>query len=122
MTALGASHSRGRTWRTTSWKLSWRMVILVPASAARPPREYDVEREEEERPPTLHLPYVAGVSEWIMKLCKNFNIRAVFKSGPTLHSLLTKVKDPSVRRSKQTLSMKCHAHVERCTSVRLHIN
>ena len=27
-------------------------------------------------------------------MCRDFNIRTVFKSGPTLRSLLTKVKDP----------------------------
>ena len=44
----------------------------------------------EERPPTVHLPYVAGVSERIRRVYRDFNIRAVLKSGPTL---LTKVKD-----------------------------
>ena len=48
----------------------------------------------EERPPTVHLPYAAGISELIRRVCKDFNIRAVFKSGPTLRSLLTKVNDP----------------------------
>ena len=37
---------------------------------------------------------MAGVSERIRKVCRDFNIRTVFKSGPTLRSLLTKVKDP----------------------------
>ena len=43
---------------------------------------------------TVHLPYVAEVSERIRRVCKDFNTRAVFKSRPILHSLLTKVKDP----------------------------
>jgi Fe-S oxidoreductase len=34
------------------------------------------------------------VSERIRKTCEKFNLRVVFKSGPTLRSLLTKVKDP----------------------------
>ena len=55
---------------------------------------------EEERPPTVHLPYIAGVSERIRRVHKDFNIRVAFKSGPTLHSLLTKVKDP-LPREKQ---------------------
>ena len=67
--------------------------FICSASAARAPREDSGEREEE-RPPTVHLPYVAGVSERIRRVCKDFNIRAVFKSGPTLRSLLTKVADP----------------------------
>ena len=49
---------------------------------------------ETERPPMAYLPYVAGISERIRKVCWDFNIRTVFKSGPTLRSLLTKVKDP----------------------------
>ena len=67
-----------------------------------------------------HLPYVAGVSERIRRVCKDFNIRAVFKSGPTLRSLLTKLKDPLPREKQAKLSMKCHEPAERCTSARLH--
>ena len=29
------------------------------------------------------LPYVAGVSKRIRKVCRDFNVRTVFKSGPT---------------------------------------
>ena len=66
--------------------------LIRSASATKPPRERDGEREEE-RTPTVHLPYVAGVSERIRRVCRDFNIRTVFKSRPTLCSLLTKVKD-----------------------------
>ena len=38
-------------------------------------------------------PYVAGMSEDISRVCRKFNIRVVFKSGRTLRSMLTKVKD-----------------------------
>ena len=38
--------------------------------------------------------YITGVSERIRKACDKFDLRVVFKSGPTLRSLLTKVKDP----------------------------
>ena len=48
------------------------MVILTPSSVLPAPTE-------EERPPTLHLPYVAGISERIRRVCKDFNIRAVFQ-------------------------------------------
>ena len=65
--------------------------FICSASAAKHRREQDGERKEE-GPPTVHVPY--GVSEQIRRVCKNFNIRAVFKSGPTLHSLLTKMKYP----------------------------
>ena len=39
------------------------------------------------------IPYVTGMSEDIRLVCSKFNIRVVFKSGRTLHSMLTKVKD-----------------------------
>ena len=35
-----------------------------------------------------------GVSERIRKACEKFGLKVVFKSGPTLRSLLTRVKDP----------------------------
>ena len=47
-------------------------------------------KREAERPLTVHLPYV---------------------SGPTLCSLLTKVKDPSLWRSKHRLRSTGHAHL-----------
>ena len=39
------------------------------ASAASTPREGD---EEREKLPTVHLPYVAGVTERIRRVCKDF--------------------------------------------------
>ena len=39
------------------------------------------------------IPYVAGMSEDIRCVCRKFNIRVVFKSGRTLRSMLTMVKD-----------------------------
>ena len=36
---------------------------------------------------------MAGMSEDIRRVCRKFNIRVVFKSGRTLCSMLTKVKD-----------------------------
>ena len=40
------------------------------------------------------IPYASGVSERIRKASEKYNLKMVFKSGPTLHSLLTKLKDP----------------------------
>ena len=51
------------------------------ASKQRTPREPD--DNETERPPMAYLPYVAGISERIRKVCQDFNIRTVFKSGPS---------------------------------------
>ena len=73
--------------------------FIHSASAAKAPREHDGEREEE-RPPIVHLPYIAGVSERIRRVCRDFTIRVVFKSRPTIRSLLTKVKDPLPREKE----------------------
>ena len=51
-------------------------------------------QKEEEKQPLAVIPYVSGVSERIRKACEKYNFNIVFKSGPTLRSLLTKVKDP----------------------------
>ena len=51
-------------------------------------------QEEEEKQPLAVIPYVGSVNEWIRKACGKYNLKVVFKSGPTLRSLLTKVKDP----------------------------
>ena len=51
------------------------------------------EEQGKEKEPLVVIPYVAGMCEDIRCVCRKFNIRVVFKSGPTLHSMLTKVKD-----------------------------
>ena len=51
------------------------------------------EEQEKEKEPLVVIPYVAGMSEDIRHVCRKFNIRVVFKSGRTLCSMLTKVKD-----------------------------
>ena len=43
---------------------------------------------------TICVPYVSGVSEDIRRVCRQFNIRVAFRSGRSLRSLLTRVKDP----------------------------
>ena len=55
--------------------------------------DQDVDMEGTDRTPLVVLPYVAGVSEDIRRVCSRFGIRAVFKSGQTLRLMLTKVKD-----------------------------
>ena len=82
--------------------LSWGLLILILHLCGQASGEYDGEREEE-RPPTVHLPYIAGVSEQIRRVCRDSNIRAVFKSGPTLRSLLTKVKNPLPREKQANI-------------------
>ena len=51
------------------------------------------EEQEEERVPLVVIPCVAGTREDIRHICRKFNIRVVFKSRQTLHSMLTMVKD-----------------------------
>ena len=55
------------------------------------------------------LPYVAGASEDIRRVCCMFSIRAVFKSGQTLQLMLTKVKDtlPLGKRSRVVYQIPC---------------
>ena len=36
---------------------------------------------------------MASISERIRKVCRSYDIRVVFRSGPTFRSMLTKVKD-----------------------------
>ena len=95
--------------------------FICSASASKPLRQHGKEREEE-WPPTVHLPYVAGVSERTGRVCKNFDIRVVFKSRPTLRPLLTKVKNPLPMEKQADIVYKVpYAPVERCTSARLHV-
>ena len=55
------------------------------------------------------IPYVAGMSEDIRRVCRKFNIRVVFKSGRTLCSMLTKVKDtlPPGKQSNVVYRIPC---------------
>ena len=65
--------------------------------------------EEQEKGPLVVIPYVAGMSEDIRRVCRKFNIRVVFKSGRTLRSMLTKVKDtlPPGKQSNVVYRIPC---------------
>ncbi len=39
------------------------------------------------------IPYIAGLSESIQRVCRDFDIKTAFRSGKTLRSHLAKVKD-----------------------------
>ena len=60
--------------------------------------------------PLVVIPYVAGMSEDIRRVCRKFNIRVVFKSGRTLRSMLTKVKDtlPPGKQSNVVYRIPCN--------------
>ena len=53
-------------------------------------QDYCDEEQDEEKGPLVVIPYVAGMSEDIRRVCREFNIRVVFKSGWTLRSMLTR--------------------------------
>ena len=53
------------------------------------------EESETQKPPTVCLPYIRGVSERIQKICAPYNIRTVFKSESTLRRHLVRVKPPT---------------------------
>ena len=45
------------------------------------------------RPTLVMLPYTEGVSDDIRRVCRKFGMKVVFKSGRSLCSMLTKVKN-----------------------------
>ena len=53
--------------------------FIRSACATRPPREHYREKEEDrpERPSTA---YIAGITERTRRVCRDFNIRVVFKN------------------------------------------
>ena len=82
-------------------------------NASAPPTQKTADvsnpEEEQEKGPLVVIPYVAGMSEDIRHVCRKFNIRVVFKSGQTLRSMLTKVKDtlPPGKQSNVVYRIPC---------------
>ena len=68
---------------------------LIQSSRHPPQQEGPQESpsKEGDRPPLVVLPYTAGVSENIRRVCRRFGIKVVFRSSHSLRSMLTKVKD-----------------------------
>ena len=65
--------------------------------------------EEGRRPPLVTLPYTEGVSEDIRQVCRKFGLKVVFRSGLSLRSMLSRVKDTLVmeKRSKVVYRIPC---------------
>ena len=65
--------------------------------------------EEEHRPPLVMLPYTEGVSEDVGRVCGKFDMKVVFRSGHSLRSMLTKVKDPLMieKQAKMVYCIPC---------------
>ena len=88
------------TFRQNGYPLPFIHTISSIQKPSAPPEEPDEEpgdeesQEEEEKQPLAVIPYVSGVSESIRKACEKYDLKVIFKSGLTLRSLLTKVKDP----------------------------
>ena len=57
----------------------------------------------------MMLPYTEGVSEDIRRVCRKFGMKVVFRSGLSLRSMLTKVKDTLVleKKSKVVYQVPC---------------
>ena len=51
---------------------------------------------------TVIIPYIAGVSEEIRRVCLDYDVRVAFKTGRTMCSKLTRVNDP-LRLEKQAM-------------------
>ena len=46
--------------------------------------------------PLVVLPYTAGISKDIRRVCRKSGVKVAFRIGQSLHSVLTRVKDPQV--------------------------
>ena len=66
-------------------------ATIMAGSKQLPSRDHTY--TEQEKGLILTIPYIAGLSESIQKVCRDFDIKTAFKSGKTLRSHLTKVKD-----------------------------
>ena len=82
-------------------------AIIRAGSKELPSRNYTDDKQEKGL--ILSIPYIAGVSESIKRVCRDFDIKTAFKSGRTLRSHLTKVKDtiPISSESSIVYSIPC---------------
>ena len=83
-------------------------ICDAPAPPTQETADVNSPEEEQEKGPLVMIPYVAGMSEDIRRVCREFNI-IVVKSGGTLRSMLTKVKDrlPLGKQSKVVYRIPC---------------
>ena len=63
----------------------------------------------EETKKQIIIPYVKGLSEDIRRVCRKFDIKVVFRSGVSLRSKFSKVKDklPSDQNSNVVYRVPC---------------
>jgi len=83
-----------RVLRENGYPTNFIHSAYAPPPQALDPRSPEEDQQEKEsRPPVMMFPYVVGMSKGIRHVCRKFDIRVVFKSGQTLYSMLTKVKN-----------------------------
>ena len=72
-------------------------------------RPHTAREAAEEPQATAFIPYVAGLSEDVRRVCRKYNIRTVFRSASTLHGQLTRVKDqdPLEKKSGVVYQIPC---------------
>ena len=64
-------------------------------NSATAPTKKSIQEEQDWVPrSTITIPYVAGASEEIKRICRSFDVRVAFRMAGTIHSELMKVKDP----------------------------
>ena len=76
---------------------------FIRSSSKAPRRDVETNEallEEEHRPMLVILPYTEGVIEDVRRVCRKIGMKAVFKSGQSLRSMLTKVKAPLMMEKK----------------------
>ena len=78
------------------------------------PRVVDNGEATQEPVVTAVIPYVAGMSEDIRRICRRHNIRVAFRSSRTLRSMLSTVKDKVPTEKQSDVSIRSPAAAGRC--------
>ena len=93
ITAVQQPETSARVLKQNGYPANFSHNASAPPTQEKADTSTPDEGQEEEKGPLVVIPYVAGMSEDIKHVCRKFNIRVVFKSGRTLCSMLTMVKD-----------------------------
>ena len=82
---------------------------FISRSSVPLPRRREEGQAVQEPTTTVVIPYTAGMSEDIRRICRRFNIRVAFRSSRTLRSMLSNVKDkvPMEKRSGVVYRIPC---------------
>ena len=82
---------------------------FIGRSSEPTPRDTDNRGPVEAPRATMVIPYVAGMSEDIRRICRGHNIRVAFRSSRTLRAMLSSVKDkvPAEKQSGVVYKIPC---------------